>query len=272
MDYVRFQLNRIAHELRTIGISIPGGTPSPPAAEASQETEATISTGSKSSVYLPRWLNAHRRDPALMVRLLSGRATVTNRLKQGFMELLLAHLCDRLFADRNSTEPIFIQNDTLYKHPILTIDYTSYDLKREQDIIHLGYGREGIMVYTPTLGGNEPWSYANILAIYHIIVRTASNPEPKRLTVIWVRWMECSASSLSGPNSRNFTRVSFVPWSGIPGSMSDFVDPSHIVRGCHLLPAFALGRTQNLLDPSIAQDPEGDWCAYYANRCGPVWV
>lgn len=196
-------------------------------------------------------------------------STVADELTpQGFMESLLAHLRDRLFPDGNSTEPIFIQNDTLYNHPILTLNYTSYDLQREQDIIHLRYGREGIMVYTPTLGANEPWSYANILDIYHIIVRVASDPEPKRLTVLWVRWMERSGSSLNGRNSRNFTRVSFVPWSGVPGSTFDFIDPAHIIRGCHLLPAFALGRTCDLLDPSIARDPEGDWHAYYANRCG----
>ena len=204
-----------------------------------------------------------------MVTISLRQVIVTNVLTpQGFMDSLLAHLRDRLFPDKNSTEPIFIQNDTLYNHPILTINYTSYDLRQEQDIIHLGYGREGIMVYTPTLGGNEPWSYTNILAIYHVIVRTASDPKLKRLTVLWVRWMERSASGLNGPNSQNYTRVSFVPWSGIPGDMFDFVNLSHIIRGCHLLPAFALGRTCDLLDPSIARDREGDWCAYYANRCG----
>ena len=272
MDYIRFQLDRIADELRATGISVPGGTPlPPPVLEATQETEATISTGFKLSTYLPQWLNNHRCDPAVMVTLSLCQAIITNRLTpQGFMESLLTHLRNRLFPDENNTEPIFIQNDTLYNHPILTINYTSYNLQREQDIIHLGYGREGIMVYTPTLGGNEPWSYANILTIYHVIVRTASDPEPKRLTVLWVRWMEYSTSGLDGPNSQNYARVSFVPWSGIPGNTFDFIDPSHIIRGCHLLPVFALGRTCDLLNPSIARDPEGDWCAYYANRYGPA--
>jgi len=137
------------------------------------------------------------------------------------MESLNIHLRDRLFPSGNSTERIFIQNDTLYSHPILNINYTSYDLQREQDIIHLGYGREEIMVYTPTIGGDEPWSYAHILAIYHVIVRTTSDPEPKRITVLWVRWMECATSGLDGPNSRNFTRVSFVPWTGVPGNTFD---------------------------------------------------
>ena len=126
------------------------------------------------------------------------------------------------------------------------------------------------MVYTPTLGQdeNEPWSYANILAIYHVIVRTASNTEPQQLTVLWVRWMQRNEVGLTGLNSRNFTRVSFVPWSGIPGSTFDFVDPSHVIRACHLIPAFNLGRTYDLLEPSFVRDPKGDWYAYYANRYG----
>jgi len=184
------------------------------------------------------------------------------------MELLLAHLRERLFPDGDGTEQLFIENDTLYEHPILNIKYTSYEVQQERDIVHLGYDRTGIMVYTPTLqeDESEPWSYASVLAVYRATIRTASNLEPHTLTVLWVRWMQRSALGLTGPNSRNFTRVSFVPSSSISGSTFDFVDPSHIIRACHLIPAFNIGRTHDLLDPSIARDPKGDWCAYYANR------
>lgn len=181
------------------------------------------------------------------------------------MELLLDHLRNRLFSDGENTERIFIDNDTLYEHPILNIKYTSYEVLQEKDIVHVGYGRTGVMVYAPGQNENEPWSYANILAVYHIIVRTASNPKPQTLTVLWVRWMERSTTCLAGMNSKNYARVSYVPWSGTRGDAFDFVNPSHIVRACHLVPAFNLGRTHALLDPSIARDPEGDWCAFYAN-------
>lgn len=183
------------------------------------------------------------------------------------MELLLDHLHNRLFSDDGNTERIFIDDDTLYEHPILNIKYTSYEVQREEDIIHVGYGRTGVMVYTPTPreDENEPWSYADVLAIYHITVRTASNPKPQTLTVLWVRWMERSTTHLAGPNSQNYSRVSYAPWSGTRGGAFDFVDPSHIIRACHLIPAFNLGRTRTLLDPSVARDPEGDWCAFYAN-------
>jgi hypothetical protein len=187
---------------------------------------------------------------------------------QGFMELLLDHLRARLFTNKDNAEQIFIDNDTLYEHPLLNIRYMSYEVRQENDIVHVGYGRTGIMVYTPTAteDENEPWSYANILAVYHVIVRTASNPSPQTLTVLWVRWMERNTAGLTGPNSRNFTQVSFVPWSGTRGNTFDFVNPSHIIRACHFIPNFNLGRTHTLLDQSIARDTKGDWCAFYANR------
>lgn len=184
------------------------------------------------------------------------------------MDLLLTHLRERLFPDEDNQDQIFIENDTLYEHPILNVKYTSYEVHQEKDIVHLGYGRTGVMVYTPTLTGDEPWSYASILKVYHLTVQTAFNPEPRTLTVLWVRWMQRDAVSLTGQNSRNYTRVSFVPWSGTLGSTFDFVDPSHIIRACHLIPVFDLGRTGNFLEPSIIRDSKGDWCAYYANRCG----
>lgn len=187
------------------------------------------------------------------------------------MDLLLAHLRERLFGpNEDNAEQIFIDGDTLHKHPILNIKFTSYEVKQERDILHLGYGRTGVMVHTPTVqqDQNEPWSYASVLEVYHVVVRTASNPEPQTLVVLWVRWMQRDAAGLAGPNAQNYTRVSFVPWSDTPGSTFDFVDPSHIIRACHLIPAFNLGRTYDLLDPSLVRNPEGDWCAYYANRYG----
>jgi len=71
MDYIRSQINRIADELRIVGVSVPGGPPPPPppAMEVPQETDVTVSASYKSSIYLPRWLDKHRNDPALMVIL-----------------------------------------------------------------------------------------------------------------------------------------------------------------------------------------------------------
>jgi hypothetical protein len=68
MDYVVFQVERIADELHESGVPIPVPTrPLPQALEIPQESEATTSKSSRKRVYLPQWLQDHRFDPAAMV-------------------------------------------------------------------------------------------------------------------------------------------------------------------------------------------------------------
>jgi len=81
--------------------------------------------------------------------------------------------------------------------------------------------------------------------------------------------MQRDTLHLEGPNASQFTRVSFVPHTGTPGESFGFVDPSHVIRGCHLIPVFNLQRTRDLLGVSMARDIKGDWRAFYANRYDP---
>jgi hypothetical protein len=68
MDYVVFQVERIADELHESGISIPIPTrPLPQTSGIPQESEATTSKSSRKGVYLPQWLQDHQIDPAAMV-------------------------------------------------------------------------------------------------------------------------------------------------------------------------------------------------------------
>ena len=187
--------------------------------------------------------------------------------RQGFMELLNSHLRERLPSDRDANRPVFIKDDTLYEHPLLTVNYTSYNVQREHDTIHLKYGSEGILVHSPTAPGPEPWLYARVVAIYHVFICTEADPMAKRVELLWVRWMQREVSHLKGPNiSKNYARVAYVPQSDTPGEAFGFVDPSHIIRGCHLLPIYALGRTRDRLGTSMFRHEKGDWRAFYANR------
>ena len=46
-----------------------------------------------------------------------------------------------------------------------------------------------------------------------------------------------------------------------------FLNPSEVLRACHLIPAFVEGKTTSLLSPSIARDgKDGDWVNYYVMR------
>ena len=115
------------------------------------------------------------------------------------MDLLNGHLRDRLFNDQDTNGPVFIKDDTLYEHPLFNIKYTSYHLQQEQDTIHLKYGSEGIMVHSPTTPGPEPWLYACVVAVYHVLVYTEADPMAKRVDtggeVSWkpvgTSWVNC---------------------------------------------------------------------------------
>ena len=195
------------------------------------------------------------------------------------MDLLHAHLCDQLFAGVDSDERVFIKGDTLYEHSILTVEYTSYDLQREDDTVHLNFGNQVVMIYSQTSQAIKPWLYAHVIAIYHVFVHTATNPEPKHLELLWVRWMERDSAQLKGVNSSKYTHILLIPHSGIPGESFGFVDLSHIIHACHLIPAFNLGQTHDWLGPSMIQNVKGDWQVFYANKydsinlyflCSPV--
>ena len=185
------------------------------------------------------------------------------------MDLLRSHLCERLLPDTDQDERVFIKDDTLYEHPLLTIDYTTYDLRRDKDSVHMNFGNQAVLVYSPTSRESEPWLHAQVVAIYHVFVCTKTDPELKHLELLWVWWMQRDPSQLRGPNASHYTRVSFIPHSGVPGDAFGFVDPSHVIHGCHLIPTFDLQRTRDRLGPSMVRDAKGDWQAFYANRYDP---
>lgn len=71
MDYIDFQVRRIADELQTAGIPIPGQHPTTTATDDPPvDPVSNIAKGCKSRNHLPRWTWEHRNDPALMVAML----------------------------------------------------------------------------------------------------------------------------------------------------------------------------------------------------------
>ncbi|KAI8994034.1 hypothetical protein BD414DRAFT_411805, partial [Trametes punicea] len=63
-------------------------------------------------------------------------------------------------------------------------------------------------------------------------------------------------------------QIGFVPEED--NGTFDFLDPTDVIRACHLIPAFAEHRTTSLLRPSPLSRPVSeqhqDWERYYVNR------
>jgi hypothetical protein len=125
----------------------------------------------------------------------------------------------------------------------------------------------------------HPYWYARVLGIYHAEVRhdhpNAVSSDVQVLEFLWVRWLGQDADYNTGSIGHHLHRVGFVPDDPIdlddPTQASGafgFIDPAEVIWGVHLIPAFAHGKTDGLLGPSIAcplKDEDQDWQYFYVN-------
>jgi hypothetical protein len=174
-------------------------------------------------------------------------------------------------AERNDVQ---IQDNKLYYHKTLRLNYTSYDLRRQKDVINPD-SHPDIMVLSCEDGeGVHPFWYARVIKIFHLLVRhrrlgpptEEASTEPQRMDVLWVRWFGIDADARGGWSKKRLHGVSFIP-SDEPGAFG-FLDPTQVIRGVHLIPNFPRGRTGTRLPPSIARsadDDDEDWDSFYVN-------
>jgi hypothetical protein len=132
------------------------------------------------------------------------------------------------------------------------------------------------MLRSPETGvGAAPYWYARVLGIYHAEVWTTCTRAPRHsiqhIEFLWVRWFGVEPDYQYGLQHARLPKLGFVE------SRDDyafgFVDPSLVIRGCHLIPCFSSGRTYNLLPyrQSYARlldkregQPDDDWINFYA--------
>jgi hypothetical protein len=204
---------------------------------------------------------------------------------QNFIPKLKSHLLGRLLArpfdgdeefiyseeQRNSVQII---NNQMYASKVLRVNYTTYDVRRSQDYMSPRTHCD-IMVLSPeTEGDAHPYWYARVLGVFHVKVlhtgAAAKNRSIQSMEFLWVRWFGLEPGYRSGTHAACLPKIGFVP--DTDDNAFGFLDPSLVVRGCHLVPAFAAGRTQLLLStcsPTAARAPDetDDWVNYYVIMC-----
>jgi hypothetical protein len=171
-----------------------------------------------------------------------------------------------LFHDANS---IIIKNDCIYSHPIARINFTTYDLQRDQDIIHASGGdKRAILVGWPGSQTIGPWRYALVRGIFYVNIFLKAASTSRRIEFLWVCWLETDRQHSHGPASRRLERLHFIEKSR-PEAFG-FISPQQVLRGFHLIPAYHYGRTADskYYPSSLSQDniPIEDWKYYYLNR------
>ena len=117
----------------------------------------------------------------------------------------------------------------------------------------------------------HPYWYARVLDLFHASVlhvgKDSKSSEVQRMEFLFVRWFGRDTSRPGGWQAHRLHRIGFVDVESNPFG---FVDPAHILRAVHLIPAFAHLETTDFLGPSKvarrwSDDNESDWCYYYVN-------
>lgn len=168
----------------------------------------------------------------------------------------------------DQTGQLFFKQDRLYKHRMFRINYTTYDVRRGQDIVNPNTSHLDIMMLNDSseAGEEEPrFLYARVLGIYHTnVVFTGSGSidhQPRRLEFLWIRWFEPSPAM--GWDSQRLDCVRFFPVDH--EHAFGFLDPGDVMRSCHILPREALGKSTLGKLSGLAKD-KNDWQYYYVNR------
>jgi hypothetical protein len=155
---------------------------------------------------------------------------------------------------------MFVKDDFIFSHSTARVNYTSYDVRREQDVIHPSAGRYGLMVHTPIPGAAHPWQLAWVLGIFHANI-ILPDYSVERREFFWVCWFESAPGAVYGPAATRLQRLQFAEHCAF-----GFVDPVDVIRGCQFLPAFFYGP---IIPHSSGSQivPVDGWKFYYLNRC-----
>lgn len=166
---------------------------------------------------------------------------------------------------------VVLHNERVYEHQIMRATYTTYDVRRAEDIIRVK-GEPNVMVlkeqHLPDTAA-PPYRYARVLGIFHADVRFIGtlrdgsyDYRPHRIEFLWVRWYVSCGYPREG--SWTLERLKFPPLSAQDALA--FIDPQQVLRGAHLIPQFSQGPRAALSPPSKWLGKAPTWKYYYINR------
>jgi hypothetical protein len=171
------------------------------------------------------------------------------------------------------SDSIFFKGNRMYSHHLARFNYTTYDVRRSQDVINPGTSHCDIILLandTDSDGdSSHPFLYARVLGIYHVnVIYTGEGSldyAARRMEFLWVRWFEYDANRSIAWSNSMLDPVRFLPMAD--ERAFGFVDPNHVLRGCHIVPAFAKwkGRVDGINLSRLVRDGQ-DWARYCVNR------
>ncbi|KAG2052923.1 hypothetical protein BDR06DRAFT_1009062 [Suillus hirtellus] len=254
----RHVLRRVAEAESTPSSDNQSPADAPPS--ASSGLHHHIATHKSNPVNIFQFLQEHNGDPAIKNFLPKLKDHILYRLQK----LDISH-CDHTFTDEEHNS-VIIPNNIIYSIQTMQVYYTTYDLRREHNTIN-PRAHADIMVVSGEMIPTHPYWYACVLGIYHMEtwVNDGSRPVKQHLEVLWVRWLAPLCNHKSGIKNARLPKLAFVDESD--ADVFGFLDPGQVVRGVHLIPAFAseCGTSSLCYGQSLAHPggEEDDWEEHY---------
>ena len=156
----------------------------------------------------------------------------------------------------------------------MQINYIIYDVRHNRDTINPQVYPD-IMVKSPETGPNaELYWHAHMIGIFHpYVLLTHLDMQVRTLhsmDLLWVCWFGMEPSPYyHGFCHACLLKIGFV--ESLDKYAFTFLDPTHVVKGAHIIPAFSAGYTSALLPVPrsvaciLVPNEEDDWVNFYVN-------
>ncbi|KAN0094958.1 hypothetical protein V8E55_003245 [Tylopilus felleus] len=213
-------------------------------------------------------------DPAITNFILDLKAHLLPRIAEihgklpGYNETVQSLSVGDPDSNGEQLSHVIIQHNRIYRHKTICVNFTTYDLCRETDVIKPKSDHSDILMLSPGKPDKHHFYYARVIGIFHAnVIYTGMDSKDylaRRMEFLWVRWFE-KQEQPSGWQQSSLDILKFMPMAA-PGAFR-FVNPDDVLRGYHLIPRFCTGRLRSDGIPvsQIAGDAD-DWKAYYVNR------
>ncbi|KAH6884640.1 hypothetical protein BKA70DRAFT_1445846 [Coprinopsis sp. MPI-PUGE-AT-0042] len=165
---------------------------------------------------------------------------------------------------------VVLKGHRIFSHQTMRVRYTTYDVRRDEDIVRMEGDKTNIMLLNPHFtgvgeGSEHPFLYAKVIGIYHANATYAGagvgHLAHERFDFLWVRWYRWQSV---GSDSCRHNLLTFLPMDD--ESAFGFVDPMDIVRGSHILPWFHDGANEDSTGRSAHAQDANEFMTYLVNR------
>jgi hypothetical protein len=159
---------------------------------------------------------------------------------------------------------VLFKRNHIYHHYIARINYTTYDTRRDQDVINPKTWHCNIIVLSDCGEPGTNYRYAKVLGIHHVNVVYIGGPfhTVHRLEFLFVRWYEVVHAN---SDMTTLDRLRFPPLDS--EEAFGFLNPADVLRATHVIPCFSKGkRHEHGRGLSSVAGDKGDWHQYYVNR------